>query len=44
MTQVRGSWTSGWPTATCQGHIDQAALTVCIDAISATTDCNAWPS
>jgi hypothetical protein len=40
-TQVMGSWTSGWPTATCQGHIDQAALTVCLDAIGATTDCNA---
>ena len=40
MTQVLGSWTSGWPTATCQGHIDQRALTVCLDAIGATTDCN----
>jgi hypothetical protein len=40
MTQVLGSWTSGWPTSQCQGHIDQSKLTVCLDAIKSTTDCN----
>jgi hypothetical protein len=40
MTMVLGQWTSGWPTTTCQGHIDQHALTVCVDAINSTTDCN----
>ena len=39
-TQVLGNWTSGWPTSQCQGHINQAALTVCLDAIGSTTDCN----
>lgn len=39
-TQVQGSWTSAWPTSTCQGHIDQHGLTVCLDAINSTTDCN----
>ncbi len=38
--QVLGQWTNGWPTSTCQGHIDQHALTVCVDAINSTTDCN----
>jgi hypothetical protein len=41
MTTVGGQWTSGWSTTQCQGHIDQQALTVCIDAINSTTDCNA---
>jgi hypothetical protein len=40
ITQVQGSWTNGWPTSTCQGHIDQHNLTVCIDAINSTTDCS----
>ena len=39
-TIVNSDWTMGWPTATCQGHIDQPALTVCLDAIGATTDCS----
>jgi len=39
MTTVLGQWTSGWPTSTCQGHIDQANLTICLDAINSTTDC-----
>ena len=41
VTSVVGQWTTGWPTDACQGHIDQQALTVCIDAINSTTDCNA---
>lgn len=40
ITQVQGSWTSAWPTSTCQGHIDQQQLTICLDAINATTDCS----
>ena len=40
MTTVLGQWTSGWPTSQCQGHISQSALTVCLDAIGSTTDCN----
>jgi hypothetical protein len=40
LTQVMGSWTNGWPTSTCEGHIDQRQLTVCLDAIGSTTDCN----
>ena len=36
MTQVLGQWTSGWPTDSCQGHIDQSQLTVCLDAINST--------
>jgi hypothetical protein len=42
MTQVLSSWDMGWPTSTCQGHIDQTALGKCIDAINAnsTADCN----
>jgi hypothetical protein len=39
MTTVLGQWTMGWPTSTCQGHIDQAKLTICLDAINSTTDC-----
>jgi hypothetical protein len=38
-TQVLSSWTSAWPTTTCEGHIDQAALTICLNAIGGTT-CN----
>jgi hypothetical protein len=38
-TQVLSAWTSAWPTTTCEGHIDQAALTICINAINGTT-CN----
>ena len=37
---VYGQWTMGWPTTTCQGHVDQAKLTICLDAIGATTDCS----
>ena len=37
---VYGQWTMGWPTTTCQGHIDQSKLTICLDAIGATTDCS----
>jgi len=40
MTTVVGKWTMGWPTTTCEGHIDQANLTICLDAIGATTDCS----
>ena len=36
---VYGQWTMGWPTTNCQGHIDQAKLTICVDAINSTTDC-----
>ncbi|HLK93237.1 MAG TPA: DUF6184 family natural product biosynthesis lipoprotein [Polyangia bacterium] len=39
-SQVNGNWTSAWPTTTCQGHVDQHQLTVCLDAINSTTDCN----
>jgi hypothetical protein len=39
-SQVNGNWTSAWPTTTCQGHIDQHQLTICLDAINSTTDCN----
>jgi Family of unknown function (DUF6184) len=38
-TQVLGNWTNSWQTSTCQGHINQAALTVCLDAINSTTTC-----
>ena len=38
-TQVLSSWTSAWPTTTCEGHIDQAALNICLSAIGGTT-CN----
>ena len=39
---VYGEWTNGWPTTTCQGHIDQAKLTICLDAINSTTDCGGF--
>jgi Family of unknown function (DUF6184) len=38
-TKVLAAWTSAWPTTTCEGHIDQAALTLCLNAIGGTT-CN----
>jgi hypothetical protein len=38
-TQVLADWNNAWPTTTCQGHIDQAALTTCLNAIAGTT-CN----
>ena len=40
MSSVMGQWTSGWPTTQCQGHIAQDKLTICLDAIGATTDCS----
>ncbi len=40
MTTVLGQWTNGWPTTTCQGHVDQSKLTICLDAINSTTDCS----
>jgi hypothetical protein len=40
MSGVMGQWTMAWPTSTCQGHINQDQLTVCLDAIGATTDCS----
>ncbi|HEY4394593.1 MAG TPA: DUF6184 family natural product biosynthesis lipoprotein [Polyangia bacterium] len=41
-TKVVSSWTSAWPTTTCQGHIDETALGKCIDAINSNGagDCN----
>ena len=40
MSGVMGQWTTAWPTSTCQGHINQSQLTICLDAIGATTDCS----
>jgi hypothetical protein len=40
LSGVMGQWTTAWPTSTCQGHINQSDLTVCLDAIGATTDCS----
>jgi hypothetical protein len=37
VTVWQGNWESAWPASTCQGKIDQAQLTVCLDAIGATT-------
>jgi hypothetical protein len=40
LSGVMGQWTMAWPTSTCQGHINQSQLTICLDAIGATTDCS----
>lgn len=36
--QVRASWDSNWPVATCEGHIDESQLEICLAAIKI-TDC-----
>jgi hypothetical protein len=35
-TMVLSYWTGQWTDAACQGKVDEAALTVCIDAINST--------
>jgi hypothetical protein len=35
-TQVRAQWDSGWPVATCESKINQAQLSICLDAIHIT--------
>jgi hypothetical protein len=35
-TMVLSFWTGQWPDSTCQGKVDQSALSVCIDAINST--------
>jgi hypothetical protein len=40
LSGVMGQWTTAWPTSTCQGHVSQSELTICLDAIGATTDCS----
>jgi hypothetical protein len=41
-TMVLSFWTGQWTDAQCLGHIDETALSKCIDAINAnsTADCN----
>jgi hypothetical protein len=36
--QVRASWDSAWPVATCEGKIDENQLEICLAAIKI-TDC-----
>jgi Family of unknown function (DUF6184) len=36
LTVWQGNWENDWPASTCQGKIDQAKLSVCLDAIGAT--------
>lgn len=35
-TQVRAHWDQTWPLAQCDGKINQAQLSICLDAIHAT--------
>ena len=35
-TQVRGQWDQAWPLTECDSKINQAQLSVCLDAIHAT--------
>ena len=35
-TQVRAHWDQTWPPSSCEGKINQAQLSICLDAIHAT--------
>ncbi len=35
-TSVSAYWESTWPVSACQGHIDEAQVSICVSAINAT--------